>query len=249
MLNLQKWAACVFCSVQPLRAHRTVHGVLRMCRKHCTCPVPAAQALAPLQEILLLFPSPFPSPYTLDLLHKHRTCYSVLETPWQCWLKTCSMCKPTSGWGLKCSSLTRVLSDCSGYFLIWDFLAHHCVWSWPLNLSSFLVNSVLWVYLSQFRFLSVGNVVIFCAVTYRKALDTWHPSKEAQRSWYCVVKMFRTRNSAIWLKFLLMNSCEYSLMRLEKYWIFMSNISFSEMSFDFWIQGKEKLRTDNFVCC
>lgn len=50
----------------------------------------------------------------------------------------------TGNYGQKYASSARVLSDCCGALLIWDLLAHHSVWNWPVNFSSFPVSSVLW---------------------------------------------------------------------------------------------------------
>lgn len=146
MLSLQKGPECVCCSEQALRAHRIVHrwvAVLRMCRKRCTCHVPAAQVLIPAQEILLLFTAPFPSPYTLDLLHKKRTC-SVLETPGNvvfAVLRACSRCVPTSGWGPE----TEVSRSNQGLFwLLW----------WLFNLGLACSSLCLKLTLSSFKFSS-----------------------------------------------------------------------------------------------
>lgn len=60
--------------------------VLRACRKHCACCITCCPCVLTFAvNSSPLFTSPFPSPYTLDILHESRTC-SVSEMPWQCWI-------------------------------------------------------------------------------------------------------------------------------------------------------------------
>lgn len=96
-------SACWGCAGSTALATYLLPRRSHLCRKSCFCSH-----------------SPFPK-YSLDLLHKYRTC-SVLETPWQCWfavLKACSMCIPSSSWGLE----TEVFkSDQDPFWLLWWLL-------------------------------------------------------------------------------------------------------------------------------
>lgn len=124
--------------------------VLRVCRKHCACCIMCCPCVLTFAvNSSPLFTSPFPSPYTLDILHECRTC-SVSEMPGQCWI--CCTQSPqhvhTNFWlGTMDGSMQvqpgSFLTAC-GALLIWELITHHSVWNWPLHLSSFPVSSVLW---------------------------------------------------------------------------------------------------------